>query len=186
MRLAITILLGLLLAAQTIHWPARATGAAPAPFTLNSPTFADGGPLPTSVEFNGSGCKGGNMPPVLTWSGVPKGTKSFALMIVDPDAAPFATAGAVHWVVYNIPGAVRMLGPATAGNYTQGMTVFGRPGFGGPCPPPNGEVHHYIFTLYALGVPQIAGKALTRDALLTAMTGHVLGGTSRVGTFKRP
>jgi Raf kinase inhibitor-like YbhB/YbcL family protein len=157
------------------------------PFTLRSPAFVDGGTLPASSEYRGGfGCHGLNRAPLLTWSGVPAGTRSFALAVLDPDAAPFIPGGWVHWVVYNIPADAHALSAATLARSTQGTTSFGTRGYGGPCPPANGEPHHYVFTLYALGVARLSGHALTRDALLRAMAGHILGATSIVGTFRRP
>jgi Raf kinase inhibitor-like YbhB/YbcL family protein len=177
------------LAIQVGSWsfglPSR---AAATPFTLSSSDFPDGGRLPASIELSsmpGLTCNGANLLPTLTWSGVPPGTRSFALTILDPDAAAFVTSGFVHWVVYNVPGSVRRLDAHTAGLYTQGTTGFGTTGFHGPCPPTDGQTHHYVFTLFALKIGHLAGKALTRDALLTAMAGHVLGGTSLIGTFSR-
>ena len=178
-RVALTALGVLLLAAPI---PLRAAGH---PFALRSPAFHDGGPLPASVEFNGAGCHGANRLPRLTWSGVPAGTRSFALLLFDPDAAQATPGGWVHGNIYNIPRGVRFLTAATLQRYTLGATSFGFPGFGGPCPPPNGQAHHYIFTLYALNVARVAGPHLTRDRLLAAMDGRVLGATTLVGTFRR-
>jgi Raf kinase inhibitor-like YbhB/YbcL family protein len=163
------------------------TSSAAGPFTLRSPVFQDGAPLPTTAEYGGGfGCHGGNRPPTLSWSGVPAKTKSLALVVIDPDGAAGAVAGWVHWVVYNIPPTVRSLGAASRAMYTQGTTSFGTTGYNGPCPPPDGTVHHYIFTLYALNVGHITAMGLTRPKLLGAMDKHVLSAATIVGTFKHP
>ena len=143
---------------QTLHAqsPAPAAGA----FTLSSSDFSAGGKLAEAQVFNGFGCKGGNVSPALSWSGAPEGTKSFALLVHDPDAP--TGSGWWHWVVYNIPATTAAL-PAGAGDpkkslmpkgAIQGRTDYGSVGYGGPCPPP-GAPHHYNFTLYALKVPKL-------------------------------
>ena len=125
--------------------------------TLTSTDLAAGGKIPESQVFNGFGCKGGNVSPALSWSGAPAGTKSFALLMHDPDAP--TGSGWWHWVVYNIPATASSL-PAGAGDVqkhlmpaaaVQGRTDFGTSGYGGPCPPP-GTPHHYYYRLYALKV----------------------------------
>ena len=153
------------------------------PFTLTSPDFHDGGPLPQSSEFGvGFGCNGANKAPELNWTGVPAGTKGFALSMTDYDAP--VLRGFHHWIVYNIPAGVREL----EGNhpYSEGTNDFGLTGYDGPCPPPDGQLHHYVFRLYALTVSHISGTALTFDQLLTAIDSHFLGMTVIIGTFKRP
>ena len=138
---------------------AKETGAM-ATFTLTSTDFTQGGTLANAQVFNQFGCKGGNISPALAWSGAPAGTKSFALLMHDPDAP--TGSGWWHWVVYNIPAAATSLAagagepkkglmPAAA---VQGRTDYGSIGYGGPCPPP-GQPHHYNFTLYALKVPKL-------------------------------
>ncbi len=170
-----------------LWWPGSARAAAPqtktfSPFTLTSPDFADGGPLPFSSEFN-QFCHGQNIAPTLNWINVPSGTASFALEVTDYDA-PIA-GGFHHWIVYNIPSGVRTLNGNPA-LYSQGTNSFGTVGYGGPCPPPNGQLHHYIFTLYALTIPpSISGQALTYDGLISAISGHVAGATVIIGTFTR-
>jgi Raf kinase inhibitor-like YbhB/YbcL family protein len=150
------------------------------PFTLTSPDFKDGGALPQSSEFNQFGCTGANIAPQLDWTGVPKGTKGFALTVTDYDA-PVAR-GFHHWIVYNIPASAREL----EGNnpFSEGTNSYGTVGYGGPCPPPDGQLHHYVFRLYALSISHVSGKALTFDALLNAIDSSVIGTTSRIGTFK--
>ena len=133
-------------------------------FTLASTDISAGGRIADSQVFNGFGCKGGNVSPALSWSNPPAGTRSFALLMHDPDAP--TGSGWWHWVVYNIPAGVISL-PAGAGagagdpqkgvlpaGAVQGRTDFGAPGYGGPCPPP-GRPHHYYLRLYALKVAKL-------------------------------
>jgi Raf kinase inhibitor-like YbhB/YbcL family protein len=154
--------------------------AAGQPFTLRSPDIRNGAPISAIHAYNGDGCTGRNVAPTLAWSGVPPRTRSFALVVVDPDAG-----GWVHWVVYNIPAPWRTLGAHSPHRFDQGMTSFRTRGYGGPCPPANGQVHHYVFTLYALNWVHLAGHGLTRDALMRAMHGHILGTATLIGTFRR-
>ena len=116
--------------------------------------------------FNGMGCSGGNISPALSWKDPPEGTKSFALMVHDPDA-PTGGAGIWHWVVVNIPptateieqgagnaeGTKLPAGSRQINNDYFGMT--GTPAWGGPCPPKGQKAHKYNFTLYALKVEKL-------------------------------
>lgn len=175
---SVSIAIPLLVRSHTAHASPALTAS---PFTLTSPNFHDGGPLPKSAEFNHFGCTGANIAPELHWVGVPTDTDGFALTVTDYDAA--VTRGFHHWVVYNIPGSAREL----HGNnpFSEGTTDFGTVGYGGPCPPPDGQLHHYVFRLYALSTSHISGTALTFDQLLIAISGHVIGATTIIGTFKR-
>lgn len=151
------------------------------PFTLTSPDFTPNGPLSRRAEYNHFGCTGKNIAPRLNWRGVPAGTAGFALVMNDYDA-PIA-GGFHHWIVYNIPASARSL--TGSSGFTQGTNSFGFAGYGGPCPPATGQVHHYIFTLYALTVHHVSGKALTYDQLIHAINGKVAGATVTIGTFVR-
>jgi Raf kinase inhibitor-like YbhB/YbcL family protein len=142
-----------------------------AAFTLTSADIADGKKIPEAQVFNSFGCSGRNISPALSWSNVPAGTKSFALLVYDPDAP--TGSGWWHWVAYNIPADATSL-PANAGDpkknlmpaaAVQGRTDFGTPGYGGPCPPP-GKPHHYYFRLYALKVPKLEVPADATAALI--------------------
>ena len=94
-----------------------------------------------------------------------------------------AGRGFHHWVVYNIPAAVRTLeGNAS---FEEGTTSMNTHAYFGPCPPPTGQPHHYIFTLYALKVDHVQEQGLTYDGLLQAMQGQVLAAASLVGLFQR-
>ena len=176
--LALSLLLSL---SRTSH-VAIASNKALHPFTVTSPDFRDGRPLSQKNEFNQFGCTGSNLAPELNWTNVPAGTKSFAMLMSDYDA-PVA-GGFHHWIVYNIPAHVRELEGNNA--FTEGTTSFGFMGYGGPCPPPTGETHHYLFLLYATNIAHIGGPGLTFSEVVSAIQGHVLGATSIIGTFHLP
>lgn len=142
-------------------------------FTLKSTDIAAGGVIAQSFAFNGFGCTGQNESPSLMWANPPEGTKSFALMVHDPDA-PTGGAGFWHWVVIDVPANVSALARGTGTSdgtklpqaARQVATDFGMPGWGGPCPPAGDSPHRYIFTLYALkvdklSVPEHATASLT-------------------------
>lgn len=152
------------------------------PFTVTSPNFHDGGALSTKQEINQFGCTGSNIAPELNWRNVPAGTKSFALLMSDYDAP--IDGGFHHWIVYNIPGNAREL----EGNhpFTEGTNDFGFTGYGGPCPPADGETHHYLFLLYASDTANIGAPGLTFNQVIQALNNHVLGATSIIGTFHLP
>jgi Raf kinase inhibitor-like YbhB/YbcL family protein len=130
-----------------------------AAFTLTSAAFKNNAAIPDKYSFNGMGCTGQNVSPPFEWKNAPAGTKSFALMAHDPDAP--TGSGWWHWVVYNIPADATSLpegagaGPTLPKGAMQGNTDFGKPGYGGPCPPPGSGKHHYNFTLFALKVDKI-------------------------------
>jgi len=135
-------------------------------------------------------CDGSNVSPPLVWSDVPEGTKSFAIVVTDPDApdpkAPKTTW--VHWVLYDLPGDARGLREAIpvkglpAGTF-EGSNDWGRTGYGGPCPPIGR--HRYVHTLYALDTTLADLDRPTRAALLAAMQGHVLATAELIGTYQR-
>jgi Raf kinase inhibitor-like YbhB/YbcL family protein len=138
-----------------------AATAVAAPFKLTSTDIKDGGAIADKNTFNSFGCSGENVSPELEWTNPPAGTKSFALMVYDPDAP--TGSGWWHWVVYNIPadatslpaGAGKADGSALPKGAAQGNTDFGSPGYGGPCPPAGSGNHHYAFTLFALKVDKL-------------------------------
>lgn len=131
-------------------------------FKLASDDIQPGGTIAAEQVFNGFGCTGGNVSPALKWSGVPAGTRSFALLVHDPDA-PTGGAGWWHWVVVNLPadatalpkGAGKADGSALPAGAQQIRTDFGGPGWGGPCPPVGDKPHRYHFTLHALKVDKL-------------------------------
>lgn len=148
---------------------------------LTSGAFENEGAIPQKYT-----CEGGDTAPPLAWSGAPAGTKSFALIVDDPDApdpkAPVRTW--VHWVVYSIPAATTAIGeggalPAGASN---GLNDWDKAGYGGPCPP-FGR-HRYFFKLYALDQP-VQGDKLRKADLEDAMRGHVLAEAKLMGTYEK-
>jgi Raf kinase inhibitor-like YbhB/YbcL family protein len=143
-------------------------------FTVTSPAFADGQPVPK--EFT---CDGNDAPPAMTVADPPQGTKSFAVIVDDPDA-PKGTF--THWLAYDVP---------TDGNTlrgTAGKTLkndFGRKGYGGPCPPPGHDAHRYYFTVYAVDVPALDVAGGRRDDLEAALEGHTLAKARFMGRYER-
>ncbi len=144
-----------------------------ADFSLSSAEIGEGQALANAQVFSGFGCKGDNISPSLSWSNAPTGTKSFVLTAYDPDAP--TGSGWWHWVVFNIPASTTAL-PLNAGSGTgmpegavQGRTDFGATGYGGACPPP-GQVHRYVFTVYALGVEKLDLDKNASAALVGFMT----------------
>lgn len=119
---------------------------------VTSQALSKGKTIANAHVFNGMDCKGENISPDLKWEGAPKETKAFAITVFDPDAP--TDSGWWHWSIVNIPATVTSL-PAGASSANlpagavEGRTDFGKPGYGGPCPPP-GKPHRYIFKVYAL------------------------------------
>jgi Raf kinase inhibitor-like YbhB/YbcL family protein len=146
-----------------------------ATLTLISPAFQNGGPIPQKYT-----CDGGDNIPPLAWSGAPQGTKSFALIVDDPDAPKKVW---VHWVVYNIPASVFTLSAENHAKYPAGTNDFGNKNYGGPCPPSG--THHYHFTLYALDTMLPFSSPPSKDTLLAAMKGHILEQVTLIGTYTR-
>lgn len=153
-------------------------------FILSSPAFKAGGAIPARYT-----CKGADISPPLTWQGAPAATRSFALIVDDPDAPDPAAPKRVwvHWVVYDIPADIGAL-PEGASPHAlprgarEGRNDGGETGYSGPCPPIGR--HRYFFKLYALGttLPDLGPNATKAD-LERAMKGHVLGGVELIGTF---
>ena len=110
--------------------------------------------------FNSFGCTGNNLSPQISWSGAPQGTKSFAITVYDPDAP--TGSGWWHWTLFNIPADVTQLKEGASADpkelpagAIQGRTDFGKPGYGGACPPVGDKPHRYILTIYALKTDKI-------------------------------
>ncbi|GAB2528361.1 YbhB/YbcL family Raf kinase inhibitor-like protein [Microbulbifer agarilyticus] len=130
-------------------------------FTLTSTDYAEGDTLRAAQLYYGLGCNGENLSPQLAWSGVPAGTRSFAVVMQDVDAP--AAIDAWHWVVFNIPAEVSEL-PAGSGDPKAGLvpeaiqsrSSLGDPGYAGACPPKGQSAHRYQIRVYALKVEQLA------------------------------
>jgi Raf kinase inhibitor-like YbhB/YbcL family protein len=153
-------------------------------FMVKSPAFNEGDTIPREHS-----CEGADTSPELVWEGSPEGTRSFSLIIEDPDA-PVGTF--IHCVIYDIPGNRGGLSGALSteldldDGIKQGRNDFGRIGYGGPCPPKGHGRHRYFFKLRALdvsalGIPAGAGKR----AVEKAMEGHVLGEATLMGVYQR-
>lgn len=126
-------------------------------------------------------CDGEDLAPQLDISGVPENAKSLALIVDDPDA-PMGTW--VHWVVFNLPADAEKIDAKNLPKEAkQGITDFGRVGWGGPCPPSG--THRYFFKLYALDTVLELQAGITKFALENAMGGHVLEKTELIGLYKR-
>ena len=183
-------LLALPAIAATKAKPKAEAKEAPKLFTLTSPTLKDNVMLP--VKYAGNNCRGGgagkSISPPLAWSNAPPSTKSFALIMIDPDGA--RGMGSVHWVAYNIPAARKSLkegeGNREIKDVTEGKNSRGTNGYTGPCGPPADAPHHYIIQLLALDIA--AGTlqpGLDRDGLLKMINGHSLGPASLVVRYRQ-
>ncbi len=150
--------------------------------SLKSPAFDDGKPIPKKYTCDGDGAS-----PPLTWSGLPAGTVSVALICDDPDA-PMGTW--VHWVLYGVPATQDSLEeslptkPELPNRARQGVNDSRGTGYGGPCPPP-GKTHRYFFKIYALNADIGLKPGATKKQLLDAMKGHIIGEGQLMGTYKR-
>ena len=160
--------------------------------TLSSQDISDAKFMSKKHEFNGFGCSGGDKSPHLQWSGIPKGTKSFAITAYDPDAP--TGSGWWHWQIVNIPMSVREL--ATDAGNTKNMTVpkgsmqiqndYGTRGFGGACPPKGHGVHHYRFTVHALSIEKLELPEDASGALAGYMiNAHTIESSSIEALYKR-
>ena len=151
-------------------------------FQLKTSAFPAEGNIPSRFT-----CEGENISPELTWAGVPQGTKSFALVVHDPDAP--RSGGYTHWVVFNIPATATHIAenaPKQAqlpGGGIQGRNDGGSAGYTGPCPPSG--THRYYFRLYALDEVLDLKDGADKDALEKALKGHVLGQAELMGRYKR-
>ncbi len=152
-----------------------------AAFSISSPAFTEGGNIPSKFT-----CDAGqtNPSPALVWRDAPGNTKSFVLIMHDPDA-PLA-GGFTHWVLFDIPATTKQLPenfqPGSVG--VSGNSGFRRQGYGGPCPPSGS--HHYHFMLSALDVPSLGLQAgATKADVEKAMQGHVIGTAETVGLYQR-
>lgn len=150
-------------------------------FTIQSTTFAANGPIPTICT-----CEGADQSPELHWSGAPEGTKSFALIVDDPDAPDPAAPKMVyvHWVLFNLPPETTGLAAgvtALPAGTRNGLNDWGREGYGGPCPPIG--THRYYHKLYALDVVLDLAGTPTKPDVLRAMDGHILAEATLMGTY---
>lgn len=152
---------------------------------LTSTAFAHNGAIPRKYT-----CQGEDVSVPLAWSGAPAGTRSFVLIVDDPDApdpkAPRMTW--VHWVLYNIPasaaGLKEGIKPAELPKGTlEGLNDWKRTGYGGPCPPIGR--HRYFHKLYALDTVLAGMENPAKADLEQAMKGHVLEKAELIGTYQK-
>jgi Raf kinase inhibitor-like YbhB/YbcL family protein len=165
------------------------------PFMVTSPAYKDGDVWPS--KFAGADpsrtnppCPGQNVSPPLSWSNAPANTKTFAIVMYDPDGGN--GTGAVHWVAYDIPKTKTSLAEAEASvspkDWVAGKNNVGTDHYFGPCGPAGHALHHYIITVMATDMePGTLKPGLTRDDLLAALrSGHSLAPASIVGRYTRP
>lgn len=147
-------------------------------FTLSSPAFLPGAPLP--AEFT---CDGKNSSPPLAWSDAPPGTHSFVLVVSSPDAPD---GDLTHWLLFNLPGEAAHLPAAVDGEGTPGTNSLDTIGYAGPCPTPGAAPLRCIFTLYALSTDRLPlDDSARREAVENAFEDHLLAQTELVGTCAR-
>ena len=148
------------------------------------------GQISINQVFNGFGCHGKNISPQLQWSNAPKGTKSFAITIYDPDAP--TGSGWWHWVVFDIPKNTNHITTNASGldklpkGSIQSKTDFGKNVFGGACPPKGSMAHTYITTVYALDTKKLGLDKNASPALVGFMlNSHTIEKSSIVTYYKR-
>jgi Raf kinase inhibitor-like YbhB/YbcL family protein len=150
--------------------------------TVKSPMFAAGAELPAVTT-----CEGKDVAPPIEWSGAPAGTKSFAIVVDDPDApdpkAPKMTW--VHWVAYDLPADAKGVpeGGKLPAGARDGLNDWKQPGYRGPCPPIGR--HRYFFKVYALDTVLGDLKNPSKAQVEKAMEGHILGKGELIGTYQK-
>lgn len=187
------------LAAAALPWTCVATPSIAADiFALKSTTFEDGKIMPKRVANSRANapdnpnCVGDNVSPELSWSHAPAGTRSFALLMIDPEGR--APGGVNHWVAYGIPATVTGFAEGEVSKpsdkYDGGRSSRGVGFYSGPCTPPNTTPHHYTFVLVATDFePGELLAGLTRDELIAKFgpaPAHLKGSTGLIGLFVNP
>lgn len=184
--------IGILALASGAYAAAPAAPAAPPTpaFTLTTPAFADGTPIPAKYTQAGD-----QTSPALNWTNVPAGTQSFVVSFRDPDVARNKTTeDQVHWLVWGIPGTAKGLpeGVPKGEKLADGAQQISASGatYRGPGAPASGPQHHYTFEVFALDIPLNVAAGTdawdTRTKVFQAMNGHILGKAVYVGLFHRP
>ncbi|HUA79431.1 MAG TPA: YbhB/YbcL family Raf kinase inhibitor-like protein, partial [Dyella sp.] len=158
-----------------------AAASSPASLHVASSSFSDGGNMPLKLT-----CDGSNLSPDIQLPPPPAGTRSFAIVVNDPDAPTAFT----HWLAYNIPADARDLPEGTSTRShrlirgAEGINSFGTTGYSGPCPPV-GSTHHYVFRVYALDVNPALPPGVATNQVETAIEGHVLAEGEITGLYTR-
>jgi Raf kinase inhibitor-like YbhB/YbcL family protein len=181
------VTLAALAAAALLSGTANATEL----FSITSTTFKDGTLMPKKVSGDNKSnpnCVGENVSPQFSWSNVPAGTKSFALVMTDPEGRGI---GVDHWIAYGIPASVTSFAEGETGKASEkfvgGIGTAKQSLYIGPCTPPNQTAHHYTFILIATDLePKALPAGLTRVELFEKLTGHVKGSTGMIGLFRNP
>jgi Raf kinase inhibitor-like YbhB/YbcL family protein len=148
-----------------------------ADLAVSSPGFEPHGEIPARHRADGD-----NVSPALQWTGTPAGTRSFALVMHDPDAP--LVDGFTHWVAYGIPADATGL-PEGGDDAVAGLNSSGEPAYTGPAPPPGHGLHHYYFWIYALDADLGLAPGLDRRQLIARIEDHVIEQARIVGTFER-
>jgi Raf kinase inhibitor-like YbhB/YbcL family protein len=164
---------------------------APGVFALSSTTFKDGAMLPRKAagsDTKNPNCVGENVSPQLSWANPPAGTKSYALILVDPEGR--SGLQVFHWVAYGIPAEITSFAEGEAGSesakYVGGKSTQGVGYYTGPCTPP-GSPHHYTFTIIATDLdPKALPPGLTLPELREKLQGHAKAAAGLVGLFTKP
>ncbi len=156
---------------------------------LKSPAFRNYGWIPAKYTKEGD-----NISPALSWS-VPNGSVQFAIICEDPDAPKVAGQDYpfTHWLIYGMPGNTMSLPEALPRDTVlrkplhavQGVNSFGKSGYGGPLPPIDSGVHHYVFTLYALNAALKLDGGIDKQTLTVAMKNHIVATAKLIGTYER-
>jgi Raf kinase inhibitor-like YbhB/YbcL family protein len=177
--------------ALSLGWAASVAHAAD-PFTLTSSAFQDNGTLAVKNAGNNKqnpNCVGDNVSPPLAWSNMPEGTQSFTLLMFDPEGR--GGAGVSHMVIYGIPASVTGFAEGEiskpSDKYVGGKSTMNQATYFGPCTPAGVDWHHYTFTLIATDLdPKTSEPGLTREELLTKLSGHAKGTAGLIGRFRHP
>ena len=152
--------------------------------TLTSPAFGEGASIPSRFTCDGDR----SVSPALVIAGVPEGTKSFALIMDDPDVPKALHADGVfdHWVLFNISPDTREI-PEGKSVGVAGENGAGKNAYTGPCPPPQYEPseHRYIFKLYALDSELALQAGAAKADVEKAMEGHIIAQAELIGRYKR-
>ena len=162
---------------------AMATSTQALTLSLSSSAFESGDTMPSEYT-----CDADEVSPPLSVAGAPEGTRSFVLIMEDPDGPKIVKPDGVflHWLVFNIPSEMQEV-PEGGMVGVSGHNGMGKEGYIGPCPPPQYEPseHRYFFKLYALDSMLGLSAGATKEEVMQAMQGHILGETELMGRYKR-
>lgn len=182
MKIKFLIILGVIMSIKFLN--VSTSNYSSTKLNISTNAFENNGFIPEKY-----GCVGAGISPALSWQGAPESTKSFALLVEDPDAPHQIW---VHWLLFNIDRDIFALEEnfniddykQKSKDIRQGKNSFGNNNYGGPCPP-FGETHKYIFRLYALDIILDLKSGITKEEFLNAISGHVLDQAELVGLYKK-